>query len=121
MSNERPKETEKNAAQLIRAVIVPCEQKVEKIQVVVVPVEQKVEKIRMWVSLPSDRVHGGGDDRDAKDALAKARQELVAEALKKIRRLDNQYTNLPELDPLFDAIKKLVDEYGAKQKQAGAT
>lgn len=80
------------------------------IRVIVVPSSETGQHVRAYVSQPSDRVHGGGY-RPISESLAKARQELVNEALATVKRLRNQFAHLPELDPLFTAIEHDVDEY----------
>ena len=70
------------------------------------------KQIRAFVSLPSDRVNGGGY-RTTDDAMLRARNEMVNEALNVIRRQRRRFTHLPELTSLFDAIDLEVAKYVA--------
>lgn len=90
------------------------------IQVVVVQSEERDRVVRAYLSVPSDRVHGGGY-RTVNAALAGYRQELINEALNDINRLRGRYLHLPELDGLFTEIRAAVDRFraGATQFEAG--
>lgn len=80
------------------------------IRVIVIPGKEGPEPIRAYVSQPSDRVHGGGYRR-VEESLAKARAELVNDALRKLQTIGNGYTHLPELAPLFEGIRNVVREF----------
>jgi hypothetical protein len=80
------------------------------IRVVVITPPEMPRTVRAYVSMASDRTHGGGY-RPTAEALARGRQELVNEALMVLRRLRDRFTHLPELDPLFTNVARLVDEY----------
>jgi len=81
------------------------------IRVVVLPSEEVEEqKVRVYVSLPSDRVHGGGY-RETRQALIKARQEMIDEALNTVLTLHVRFNHLPELSPLFEQIEEVVKGY----------
>lgn len=87
------------------------------IRVIVLPSDQTEQLVRAYVSLPSDREHGGGY-RTIQDGLTRARQELVNEALKELRNFSNRYTHLPELGPVFKSVEGLVDGFFAEKRQS---
>lgn len=80
------------------------------VAIVVKPSAETGKMIRAWVSQPTDRLHGGGYTR-VDDSLRKARQELVNEAVAKLKRLRTSYTHLPELDPVFNEIEATVNRF----------
>ncbi len=89
------------------------------IRVVVVQSKETPDMIRAYVSQPSDRVHGGGYRR-VEESLAKARAELVNDALRKLATIGNGFTHLPELAPLFDGIKGLVQQFAQAKVSVAA-
>lgn len=89
------------------------------IRVVVVQSAETAGMIRAYVSQPSDRVHGGGY-RTIAESLAKARQELVNEALAKLTTMENSFGHLPELSPLFEGIRRLAKDFAQALVKAAA-
>jgi hypothetical protein len=80
------------------------------IRVVIVTPPETNRRERGYVSLTSNRVHGGGYT-PTRDALISARQEMINEALSNLTNFGNRYTHLPELDDLFDEVRKYVIAY----------
>lgn len=89
------------------------------IRVVIVQSEVVDRKVRAFVSTPADRSHGGGY-RPVDDALRRARQDLVNDALKSLVRMRNRFTHLPELASVFDAVDKAVKDYAESHSQREA-
>lgn len=89
------------------------------IRVIVVQSKESPQMVRAYISQPSDRTHGGGYRR-IEESLARARAELVNEALRKIATMENSFTHLPELSPLFQKIKDDVREFSQAGMKAVA-
>ena len=72
-------------------------------------VSQVAEKVgvREWVSLPSDRQHGGGY-RSMDDVLTNAdlMAEMLTDCLRELERLQRKYGHLEALRDVWDAIGK---------------
>lgn len=87
------------------------EQQVRQIiRVIVVPSDATADKVRAYVSAPSDRENGGGY-MPVGQALAKARGELINDALRKLMSFEKSYTHLPELTPVFNGIRSIINDY----------
>lgn len=73
---------------------------------------QTKRRVRAMVSVPTDRVNGGGY-RKTEDAIAhpQRRAALLQAAIEEIRRLPDRYGYLPELQPLFSEIQTAIDRY----------
>lgn len=96
------------------------EQVRQVIRVVVINSSETDQTVRAYISTPTDRVTGGGY-RQMNDALMRARQELINEALKTLENFGNRYAHLPELDTLFSRISEGVREFriSSRSKEAG--
>lgn len=83
------------------------------------PTEEKVVRVRQFVSLPSDRITGGGY-RPIADVMAKTdlRAELLASALKDLQALRARYANLMELQDVFNAIDAASKSLEAAKEDA---
>jgi hypothetical protein len=73
----------------------------------------KTVRIAKWVSVPSDRVAGGGyrfttEVRNNPDMRA----EVEREALAKLKRVADEYQAIRALDPIREAIEKRQMELG---------
>ena len=66
-------------------------------------------KIRHYVSLTTDRVNGGGyrmlDDVMNDDQM---REQMLADALAELQVFQAKYSRLKQLQPVFEAIEKVV-------------
>jgi hypothetical protein len=82
------------------------------IRVVVTQIEHVPVLVRAFISVPSDRTHGGGY-RPIAEALARSRQEIVNEAVKELTGLKGRYTHVPELDPLWKKVEEVARGFQA--------
>ncbi len=75
--------------------------------------------VRALISVPSDRVNGGGY-RKTQEVLTKdvLRQQVVQEALNKVEALAQEYSFLTELDGLFAELKKVIARHQKKVEAA---
>ena len=71
-------------------------------------VQEDVPPVRAFVSLPSDRVRGGGY-RSIQDVVndESRRQEMLRDALERLQAIKRTYAHLQALRPIFDAMEKV--------------
>lgn len=87
------------------------------VYVTVLPHPEASGPIRAWVSLASDRVLKGGGYRSIESVLTndEKRAELLGQAIRDLKRLQQQYRLLSELDPVFRAINAVSRRAEAKK------
>lgn len=85
------------------------------IRVHVVRLSNSPDTIRAMVSLPSDRVNGGGY-RETTKAMANPMMtaQMIETALAEIENVAQRFVFLPALKPVFDDLKTMI----AKHRQA---
>lgn len=88
--------------------------------VVTIISNEKVEPVRAYVSLPSDRVVGGGY-RAIQDVVNdKSRsEEMLRDALERLLAAKRMYSRLQDLQPVWDAIDKIAAEQQAPSAATG--
>lgn len=83
---------------------------IAQVMVVMVPgPSQEPMKVRAFVSLPTDRLAGGGF-RQTEDVLKDPpkREELLKTALAELRTIERKYRHLEELCEVFSALDKIA-------------
>ena len=82
------------------------------IRVHVKTVPALAREVRAHVSVPTDRLNGGGY-RKVEDVLANSRwqDQIVEEVQKRIDSLSKSYSYLPQLDGLWPRLSAVVAEY----------
>lgn len=73
--------------------------------------KEKEREVQMWISLPSDRLNGGGY-RYTVDVLSEEsrRKELLGEAHRQFKFWQRKYKELTELSPVFEAMDRVMEE-----------
>lgn len=84
------------------------------IQLSVTIISETVDPIRLYVSLPSDRVTGGGY-RSIHEVVndESRRQEMLRDALERLQAMKRKYAQLQALLPVWNAIEQAERELQA--------
>jgi hypothetical protein len=87
------------------------------IRVVVTVLPNTTQQVRGFVSLPTDRVHGGGYRRTGAALQSdRMRRQIEAEAIKKITSVvRSTLALLPEFAPLATAVEAAIVQYRATE------
>lgn len=80
------------------------------IRLCVTVISEEAEPVRAFVSLPSDRVNGGGY-RSTRDVVNDEirRAELLADAMARLQSTKRKYAHLQALEPVWSAIDAAND------------
>ena len=78
------------------------------IRLCVTVLQEDVPPVRTYVSLPSDRVEGGGY-RSTREVVndESRRQEMLRDALERLNAWKRRYAHLQALLPVFDAMERV--------------
>lgn len=78
------------------------------IRLCVTILQEDVPAVRTYISLPSDRVNGGGY-RSTRDVVndESRRQEMLRDALERLNAWKRKYAHLQALLPVFDAMEQV--------------
>jgi hypothetical protein len=92
------------------------------IRLVVTIIGDSPEPVRAFVSIPSDRVSGGGY-RSMADVVSDSsrRAEMLREALERLLSVKRKYAHLQALQPVYDAIDAAVAAQQSTEAPASAT
>lgn len=80
------------------------------------------QTVRAFVSLRSDRMHQGGGYRHIADVLSDDQlyQQMLRDSLSEIMALQQKYTRIRELKPVFDAAERVRSDVDQRDEGTSA-